>query len=471
MKLSTIIFRFTTLLLLLLSSGGTLTAQWQAYTLTDTVGTHDLRIAQGNDQVAWSVAMKYKVAATTYEWVPAKTLFFAKTNDGGNTWSSGTIPMGVDPYASNVCPLSKDVAWASGVDEDYASYVLRTTDGGTTWKRFMEDKFVGSTSYVDFVHFWDAQNGIAVGDPAPAAGTSTTPFFEIYRTTDGGTTWLRVPSANIPPPMNEFGSGGDYEVRGNHVWFNAIDGTDFLGKRIYHSKDRGQTWRVLDPPGDRIAAWSFVDSLHGIVINPRSGAGQPIAIQYTADGGTTWTQLPPFNPSELGGDWALIPQSYFLMSSRRVNNTTGPFATHLSKDLGKTWQQIATNDFIAMTYFNSPTVGYAGGAQPTGRATRMYKYNGSPLTGLLANRTLAAHVAVMPNPAADFATVTVEVEQPDTFLFLLNDAQGRLLQRQVVDKTTQANVRFDLKNVPAGVYTITVSTEKGHLVKQIVKNE
>jgi hypothetical protein len=469
MKLSIIIFRFTTLLLLFFS-GATVTAQWQAYTLTDTVGTYDLRIAHGNDQVAWSIAMKYKVTATDIEWVPSKTLFFAKTNDGGNTWSSGTIPMGIDPYASNVCPLSKDVAWASGVDEDYASYVLRTTDGGTTWKRFMEDKFIESASYVNFVHLWDAQNGVAVGDPAPS-GTGTTPFFEIYRTTDGGTTWQRVPSANIPPPINkEYGIGGDYEVRGNHVWFSTIDGNDFTLRRIYHSKDRGQTWRVLDPPGTSFGAWTFADSLHGIVVT-RPVAAQPLAIQYTADGGTTWTQLPPFNPSELGGDWSLIPQSYFLMSFRRVNNTTGPFTTYLSKDLGETWQQIATNDYIAVTYFNSPTLGYAGGGPPLGRATRMYKYNGSPLTGLLANHTLEARIVIAPNPAADFAEVTVEVEQPDTFLFLLNDAQGRLLQRQVVAKTAQANVRFDLKNVPAGIYTITVSTEKGHLVRQIVKNE
>ena len=43
-----------------------LAAQWQAYTpaLPDTAGTFDLRIADGNDQVAWGISMKYDKTST-----------------------------------------------------------------------------------------------------------------------------------------------------------------------------------------------------------------------------------------------------------------------------------------------------------------------------------------------------------------------------------------------------------------------
>lgn len=471
MHIRTIHFCFAvSVWMLLLLSAGKLSAQWQAYTpaLPDTVGIYDLRIAHGNDQVAWGVAMQYDINATTYNWVPAPTLFFTKTKDGGETWSGGTIPMGPEPYASNVCPLSHELAWASGVDSNFTSYVLRTTDGGQSWQRMLEDKFTGPTSYVDFVHFWDEQNGIVAGDPAPS-DTDPVPFFEIYRTTDGGATWQRVPSANIPLPNNEYGAGGDYDVRGDHIWFSAIDPNDGGGKRIYHSPDRGQSWQAIDPPDTRFVAWSFADSLHGIVVNPRPAANLPITIRYTADGGANWTRLPGFNPPNQGADWALIPGSYFILSARRTNYVTGPFINYLSKDLGQTWQEISTNENVEEFYFSSPSVGYAGETRPSDHAFRMYKYKGSPLSGLLANRALAARIAISPNPTADVATVEVEVEQPCTFLLLLNDTQGRLINRRLIDHTTRANARFDLENLPNGTYILTISTENGHAVRQIIK--
>lgn len=447
-----------------------LQAQWKAYApaLSDTVGAYDLRIAHGNDQVAWCVAMKYDVTSDAYNWVATDSLFFTKTADGGDTWSGGTIPMGPEPYASNICPISSTTAWASGTDLDFASYVLRTDDGGGTWKRQLEDGFTGATSYVDFVHFWDAQNGLAVGDPAPSA-TEPNPFYEIYTTTDGGLTWSRVPSANIPAPDGDFGEAGGYEVRGDHVWFNTLDLTTFLSKRIYHSKDRGQTWEVLNPPGNRFAFWSFSDSLHGMTAF-RLVPGQPnVLINYTADGGATWTELPPYISPEAASDYILIPQSHFILTARRTDNISGPFSTYLSKDLGKTWQQIASGENVALFDFNSPSVGYGGEWQPADHATRMYKYTGSPLTGLLSGLMLDARVVVAPNPAADYFDVQIETAEPDEFVLLLHDAQGRLIERRTLGKTEAGRARFDVNQLPAGSYALTVSSEQGYLTRAISK--
>ncbi|MBK7338696.1 MAG: hypothetical protein IPJ00_22340 [Saprospirales bacterium] len=182
-----------------------LSAQWQVYTpaLPDTVGTFDLRIADGNDQVAWGVSMKYDVMPDGYYWLAMDSLIYTKTSDGGETWTGGTIPMGPEPYASNICPVSADMAWASGLDFDYVNYIMRTTDGGQTWERQFEEGFVAATSYINFVHFWDEQNGIAMGDPAES-DTHPTPFFEIYKTDDGektGPGWT-PPISPLPSRMN-----------------------------------------------------------------------------------------------------------------------------------------------------------------------------------------------------------------------------------------------------------------------------
>jgi len=52
---------------------------------------------------------------------------------------------------------------------------------------------------------------------------------------------------------------------------------------------------------------------------------------------------------------------------------------------------------------------------------------------------------------------------------LLNDAQGRLIDHKTIDETAQGNARFDLRTLPPGVYTLTVSNEKGCLSKKFVK--
>ncbi|MCC7505714.1 MAG: T9SS type A sorting domain-containing protein [Saprospiraceae bacterium] len=446
-----------------------LDAQWQVFTppQSDTVGAYDVRMAYDNDQVVWCIAMKYEVTPTAYQWLEAPSLYFTKTDDGGATWTSGAIPMGVAPYASNICPLSGDVAWASGLDEDFVSYILKTTDGGLTWEPYLENAFTDPSAYVDFVHFWDENNGIVVGDPTPS-DTEPEPFFEIYRTTDGGATWERVPSANIPPADGEFGDGGNYEVHGDHVWFNTLSSTNYLSQRIYHSADRGQTWEALET-GNQFAFWSFSDSLHGVTAF-RTVPGQPqVELRYTDDGGDTWSILPTYNSINPASDYILIPESHYILTARRVSNINGPFYTYVSKDLGVSWQQVSSGENVSIFDFSSPSTGYGAEWQPADHLMRMYKYAGDPLSGLLANQPLNAQVSVSPNPTADAVSVSISGEHPERYTVLLNNANGDLIYRQNTDKTVQASLRFELTTLPAGTYTVTVSSPAGHLTKTIVK--
>ncbi len=453
-------------LLLFCLAASSLRAQWQAYApaLPDTVGSFDLRIAHGNDQVAWAIHMKYDVTPTTYAWVAMDSLLFAKTSDGGNTWTGGTIPMGPEPYASNICPINADTAWASGIDLDFVSYIMRTNDGGQTWQRQFEDGYASATSYLNAVHFWDAQNGVAIGDPAES-GTEPTPFFEIYTTNDGGQNWARVSSANIPAALpNEYGSGGNYFVVGDNVWFPSFDFSTFEWMRVFRSNDRGLTWAASDA---QVGDLSFADALHGIGLGAHNNSSYEL--KYTADGGVTWTNLPPITGG-LISSLVLIPQSHYILAMQRTNNIAGPFRTMISTDLGQSWMEIGDGTELASNAkFSSPTVGYAGEWQPADHPTRMYKYVGSPLTGLFSGQTLEAEISLAPNPATDQLRVQIETSEPAELMFLLNDAQGRLIDRKTIDKTAQGNTRFDLNSLPAGIYTLTVSSGKGYLTKKFVK--
>jgi len=442
-----------------------LQAQWQPYTpvISDTVGTYDLRIAQGNNQIAWSIAMKYDATPVSYDPFYIDSIYYLKTADGGNTWSGGTIPMGPGPYASNICPVSNNTAWASGIDSNFASYVLRTTDGGATWTRQLEEGFTSATSYIDFVHFWDDQNGIAVGDPA-ASDTHPDPFYEIYRTSDGGQNWSRVSSDDVPAtPPNEYGVGGDYFVTGNHVWFPTFDATVNVWTRLLHSADRGATWTTTFAQTGNL---SFADSLHaiGTVFNPPN-----YVIRYTDDGWVTWTNLPAIT----GGDLTsivLIPESYYILAVMRNSIVSGPFRNMLSKDLGQSWTEIGNGaELIDNLQFASPGIGYAGEWQSLEHPTRMYKYAGDPLVGLFSGLELDAQVTLSPNPASDLLQVQIEVAEPAAFVLLLNDMQGQLIERKVLEKTALGNAQFNISQLPAGMYTLTVSSEKGHLTRPVSK--
>lgn len=440
-------------------------AQWQASSpaLTDTVGIYDLRVANGNDQVAWGIAMKYEVATDGYQWVAMDSLVFTKTSDGGETWTGGTIPMGGEPYASNICPINADTAWATGIDVDLVSYIMRTGDGGQTWYGQFEDGFSTATSYINFIHFWDAQNGIAMGDPAES-DNDPEPFFEIYTTSDGGQNWVRVESDQVPAALpDEYGYGGEYEVVGDHIWFNTFNFSTGAWMRIFKSDDRGATW-VASALGES-GRLSFADELHGVY---RAYTNPGFAIAYTEDGGVTWDNLPSINASLRALE--IIPQSYYLIALMVNDNISGPFRTMISTDLGESWVEIGDGSaYAAEMTFSSPTNGYAGEWQPVNHATQMYKYAGDPLTGLFSGVALEAKINLSPNPTADQVQIQIVTAEPVEFMLLLNDTQGRLVGKQRLDKIAGGTTQFDLSKLPAGVYSLTVSSGKGYLTQKIVK--
>ncbi|MBX9785409.1 MAG: oxidoreductase [Chitinophagaceae bacterium] len=76
---------------------------------------------------------------------------------------------------------------------DTPAVILKTTDGGNTWKKVFEDKRPGM--FLDAMEFWNEMSGIAVGDPIDGK-------IFIARTFDGGNTWRGLPDAYYPIAEN-----------------------------------------------------------------------------------------------------------------------------------------------------------------------------------------------------------------------------------------------------------------------------
>lgn len=211
---------------------------------------------------------------------------------------------------------------------------------------------------------------------------------------------------------------------------------------------------------------SFADSLHGVgqyYSNPGLG------IRYTQDGGNTWSNLATLNVAHIAS-LALIPESYYVLAVVVDDPFTGNTHTILSTDLGTSWMDLGTIVGVpGNAKFESPTLGYAGDWQPLSHTTRMYKYAGNPLVGLFSGIALDAQVTLAPNPVSNFLQVHIQVAEPAAFTLLLHDVQGKLLERKTIDPTADAQVQFDVQRLPSGVYSLTVSSNKGYITQKVIK--
>ncbi len=140
-------------------------------------------------------------------WISGSGGTVARSTDGGNsfTW------MKVKGYEKRDFRdiESFDAKTAIIMAVDTPAVILKTTDGGNTWKKVFEDKRPGM--FLDAMEFWNSISGIVVGDPIHGK-------IFIARTFDGGETWRGLPEANYPIAENGealFASSGTNIVKLN----------------------------------------------------------------------------------------------------------------------------------------------------------------------------------------------------------------------------------------------------------------
>jgi photosystem II stability/assembly factor-like uncharacterized protein len=237
-----------------------------------------------NDSVAWGGAL-------TNENTPSR--YYSRTTDGGASWTTNMITEAPASYSPTyVFALDASRAWTAMFNTDWGNSkptgaLYNTTDGGATWTK--DDTAFSTTGGVpDFVYFFDANTGVAVGDPAASDGWKT---FDIYRTSNGGAKWSRVPTANIPSsPVTEAGIIGEFSGTANSLWFPTIDKTTGVQARYLMTTDKGLTWSAHEFPSRSFprsyTVLEFQDDSVGL------GQGSQDGVMKSTDGGMTWTLIP-----------------------------------------------------------------------------------------------------------------------------------------------------------------------------------
>lgn len=125
-----------------------------------------------NNKVCWASGSKGTVARST---------------DGGKTFTWLQVPGYEHRDFRDIEAFDAQTAIIMAVDTP--AVLLKTTDGGKTWKKVYEDKRPGM--FLDAMLFWNDRSGMVVGDPIDGK-------IFIIRSFDGGDTWRGLPEANYP---------------------------------------------------------------------------------------------------------------------------------------------------------------------------------------------------------------------------------------------------------------------------------
>lgn len=278
-------------------------------------------LAAVNGQVAWLAGTNATVLRTT---------------DGGRSWRNVSPPARQVSGSEGLVQFRDIQAWDSqhavalAIGEGTDSRVLVTDNGGRSWRVSFTNH--APAAFYDCMSFFDRWHGLAVSDPVNGA-------FRLISTADGGASWHVLSNAGMPAALpGEFGfaaSGTCLVTSGAHdAWIASGGGAV---SRVYHSSDRGRHWSVVATPvASSATAGIFSLAVRGgqrlVAVGGDFNAPDAAvrSAAWSADAGQTWQRardLPGGYRS--GASWVSHAHSTVV--------AVGPTGSDVSRDGGRTW--------------------------------------------------------------------------------------------------------------------------------------
>lgn len=296
-------------------------------------------------------------------WVSGHGGTFARTLDGGDTWTAGVVPGADTLQFRDVHALSADVAWLLAAGPADMSRIYRTDDGGANWT--LQWTNPEPDGFYDCLDFWSAERGAVYGDAVEGN-------LRVLRTSDGGANWERLGPGAVPDGQlgeGGFAASGTCLVAGKdgRGWIST--GNAPIG-RVLTTQDYGASWVPYDSPipgaaGAGLFSISFRDSLNGVIfggdLRPEPMVAPRVAV--SSDGGASWaiTGEPAIGGAIFGGQW--VPGT-----DPPVMVAVAPTGAEYSTDGGQSWEALDSESYWGLG-FASPDAGWLVG--PGGRITKV----------------------------------------------------------------------------------------------------
>ncbi|MBN2615911.1 MAG: S8 family serine peptidase [Bacteroidales bacterium] len=406
-----------------------------------------------NENVAWADA--YDGSGSN-----DNILEFTRTSDGGTTWTPGTYTGVPAAYkVTSIAGTDRDTAWISTYNTTFGSSgaIFKTVDGGASWVQQTTAGFNDASSFPNFVYFWDGKKGICQGDPVSS-------YFEIYTTTDGGTTWNRVPSANIPKAqLGEYGYTDLYAVYNTTIWFGTNKG------RVFKSVDNGQHWTASSTGMAEVNNIGFHDGTTGIVTyvqyDQNSGTIADFQMKKTSDGGQTWATVNPTG-SYYKSDIAVIKDEPGLVISTGNSQDLAQCGSAYSLDDGQTWVQLDDSVQYTTVKFLNRTVGWAGGFNQNAISRGIWKWLKTDVqVGQIPDKD---QLQVYPNPSHGQITLHLPDAKSSIEVSVYNLLGKRVMYLNKLPVNVSNLYPLNLKSLERGIYILRVKQDQSTTTKKLV---
>jgi len=210
--------------------------------------------------------------------------------------------------------------------------------------------------FYDALAFFDAQRGIAMGDP-------TEDCLSVILTSDGGNTWQKTDCKNLPEIIEGeaafAASNTNIAIYKKNVWLV----TGGKKARVFYSKNAGKKWDVYNTPivqGGKMTGIFSVDfdnRNNGIIMggNWEDKSNTKATKALTKDGGKTWTLI----------DNNSIPG--YISCVKYVPDTNGnklvavsSEGIYYSNNGGVKWEKLSDDGFYSIAFIDKNSAWLSG---------------------------------------------------------------------------------------------------------------
>jgi photosystem II stability/assembly factor-like uncharacterized protein len=386
-----------------------------------------------------------------YGWVVGDSGIILHTTNSGVTWVQQ------DTHATNdvedVFFLNRNLGWASTFNYTtlpYRTILLNTTDGGNTW---IAQPYPKDNIFITCILYRDSLNGWMGGKP-----------HALVRTNDGGATWRQAaidtsilaffPVLNIQFYNEQYGyaSGGMFDIAGV----------------TWHTSNGGELWYAIDAvnaPADEVHGLHIFDSLHVLGAGGDPDFGYGVGMIRTADGGLNWN----YEELDIQGnaydlDFRNENEAWAPLGPRRK--------LIYSLDAGATWTPIYTPDSVAIydMIFPDSLHGFAVGKEGAMLKYHPPVIPGvQPVVPFQTEYSLSQN---NPNPANTRTTIMFTVPQRGVHQTIQTGQAAAPLQLKIytvfgkevaslINETLPPGdhaITFDASTLPGGIYFYVLQT-------------
>ncbi len=376
-------------------------------------------------------------------WVAGDSGIVLHTTNGGASWVSQNT--GISNEIHELFVVDRSFAWALAFEYPvdtlwYGTYLLKTTNGGTTWtRRDYYAEFYYALSFFDSVNGWMGGN----------SGT-------ISKTTDGGLTWSQalIDSSIVSGfPVYHF----DFYSR-NYGF--ALGGRMDLAGVVWRTTNGGQRWSASSESGEPIHALHYVDSMHLVAVGGDLDVGSGMIQSDNGGGRWQYTYL---------GIWGEAKSLSFRTPAEGWA-TLGFAGTYMvTRDTGNTWEAFYSPDSTAMhdVVFIDSTHGFMVGKNGT-----ILRYDPTIVGVDGHDDDLPSTFKLFqnyPNPFNPSTAIAYELSEAAFVTLRVCDATGREIRRFAIGNKEPGvhSMQFNGETLASGVYLyeLSINTSRGRLTQ------